>query len=176
MQNIDKISQSENSKKGIVIHFDYNEKEIENEIEKYSDKTNLKYADTSNEKECDIQSNECSEKDIEKIEKDVIELVEVFNTVHDMVVQQKDGINIIENNIDNTSEYIIIAQDDLDEIEKIKKDMSNKKRIMYSIGVIMISIPIGVLAGPFMGVTFAALGVGGLKGYSIYNKNNVDDK
>ena len=105
-----------------------------------------------------------------KIEKEVIELVEIFNTVQDLVVNQKGIINVIEDSIDNVNEYAVITQNDLDEIEKIKNNMANKKTIIYSVGVIMISIPISFLAGPFLGVTFAVLGVGGIKGYSSYRK------
>ena len=170
MQKIDNISQSATNKKEIVIHFDYNKIDIESDIEKLSDKYSLKYIHDTNPKDSDMSSHPYSEKDIEKIEKDVVELVDVFNTVKDMVTQQKDNINTIETCIDNTSEYVVIAQDDLDEIEKINKDIKNKKTIIYSVGVIIISIPIGVLAGPFMGVSFAVLGVSGLKGYSILNK------
>lgn len=170
MQNIDKISQSETNKKEIVIHFDYNENDIDNDIKKYSDKCILKQYDNSEAKECDTLSVHYTEKDIEKIEKDVVELVEVFNTVQDMVVQQSENINTIENSIDTTSEYIVIAQDDLDEIERINQRIANKKKLMYSLGVIFISIPIGALAGPIAGISFAAIGVGGLKGYSIYKK------
>jgi t-SNARE complex subunit (syntaxin) len=108
--------------------------------------------------------------DDEKIEKEVIELVEIFNTVQDLVVNQKGIINVIEDSIDNAHEYVVITQDDLDEIEKIKKNMANKKTIMYSVGVIMMSIPITALAGPFVGISFAVLGVGGIKGYSSYKK------
>ena len=162
MQNIDKISQSDTNKKEIVIHFDYNANDIENDIKKYSD--------NSQGKECDTLSVHYTEKDIEKIEKDVVELVEVFNTVQDMVVQQTENINTIENSIDTTSEYIVIAQDDLDEIERINQRIINKKKLMYSLGVIIISIPIGALAGPIAGISFAAIGVGGLKGYSIFKK------
>ena len=105
-----------------------------------------------------------------KIEKEVIELVEIFNTVQDLVVNQKGIINVIEDSIDNVNESAVITQNDLDEIEKIKNNMANKKTIIYSVGVIMISIPISFLAGPFLGVTFAVLGVGGIKGYSSYRK------
>ena len=108
--------------------------------------------------------------DDKKIEKEVIELVDIFNTVQDLVVNQKGIINVIEDSIDNAHEYVVITQDDLDEIEKIKKNMANKKTIMYSVGVIMMSIPITALAGPFVGISFAVLGVGGIKGYSAYKK------
>jgi t-SNARE complex subunit (syntaxin) len=119
----------------------------------------------------DIKLNmDYKEEDNEKLEKEVIELVEIFNTVQDLVVNQKGIINVIENNIDNANEYVVITQNDLDEIEKIKKNNANKKTIIYSFGVIMISIPISVLAGPILGVTFAVLGVGGIKGYSSYIK------
>ena len=175
MQNIDNSSKSESRKKEIIIHLNYDEKDIVNDIEKCSEKYNLKSIQNTMVKHNDIGSQQYSEKDIEKIEKDVVELVEVFNTVQDMVSQQKDNIDTIATCIDNTSEYIVIAQDDLDEIEKINKGINNKKTIIYSVGVIIISIPISVLAGPIMGVAFAALGVGGLKGYSIYNKNNLSD-
>ena len=176
MQTIDQISSSNNQdvvnkNKGIVIHFEYDEKDIEREIDEYSEKYNLKHCDKTNDTEFDDSINQYSEKDIEKIEKDVVELVEVFTTVQDMVVQQKDAINTIDINIDNTSEYVIIAQDDLDEIEKIRKGIITKKTIIYSVGVLAISIPISVLAGPFIGVTFAVLGVGSIKGYSVFNKN-----
>lgn len=176
MQTIDQISSNNNQdivnkNKGIVIHFDYDEKDIELEIDKYSEKYNLKHCDKPNENEIELSINKYSEKDIEKIEKDVVELAEVFTTVQDMVVQQKDVINTIEINIDNTSEYVIIAQDDLDEIEKIRQGVINKKTIIYSVGVLAISIPISVLAGPFVGISFAVLGVTSIKGYSVFNKN-----
>jgi len=116
-----------------------------------------------------INNIDYNEEDL-KIEKEVIELVEIFNTVQDLVVNQKGIINVIEDSIDNAHEYVVITQTDLDEIEKIKKNMANKKTIMYSVGVIMISIPISVLAGPFAGISFAVLGVGGIKGYSVYRK------
>ena len=66
-----------------------------------------------------------------KIEKEVIELVEIFNTVQDLVVNQKGIINVIEDSIDNVNEYAVITQNDLDEIEKIKNNMANKKTIIY---------------------------------------------
>ena len=116
-----------------------------------------------------INNIDYNEEDL-KIEKEVIELVEIFNTVQDLVVNQKGIINVIEDSIDNAHEYVVITQNDLDEIEKIKKNMANKKTIMYSVGVIVISIPISVLAGPFVGISFAVLGVGGIKGYSVYRK------
>jgi hypothetical protein len=173
MQTIDQIRLSNNhdsvdKTKSIVIHFDYDKKDIEKEIDKYSEKYNLKHCDKISDIRCDGSINEISEKDIEKIEKDVVELAEVFTTVQNMVVQQKDAINTIDINIDNTSEYVIIAQDDLDEIEKIKKANITKKTIIYSVGVLAISIPISILGGPISGISFAILGISSVKGYSIF--------
>ena len=171
MQTIEKISRHDPIKKEIIINFEYNEKDIENDIKKYSDNYNLIQKDNNEDIEYDTRSVHCRSNDIEKIEKDVVELVEVFNTVQNMVAQQKDTINTIESNIDSASEYVVIAQDDLDEIQKIQEKIINKKTLMYSLGIICISIPIGALVGPIAGVSFVALGVSGLKGYSMYNKN-----
>jgi len=162
MQLIDNTNHTrdiKNTSDEIKINADYKDKDYNKEDNNQGD---------SNQENSNQENY--NQEDIAKIEKDVIELVEVFNTVQDLVIQQADTINIIEDNIDNANEYVVITHNDLDEIEKIKKKMANKKTIIYSVGVLMISIPISVLAGPFAGISFAVLGVGSIKGYSSYTK------
>jgi len=167
MATIEQIRQTikDDNSKDNIINLDYNKKDIDIEIDKYNSNINLINKDEGND-----QINNISIEDLNKIEKDVIELAEVFSTVQEIVSDQKYSINNIENNIDVTSEYVIIAQDDLDEIEKNKKSIENKKTILYSVGAIVIAIPISVLAGPGAGVSFAILGVMGIKGYSFFKK------
>lgn len=169
MATIEQIREENNDEKtkdnSIVINFNFDDKDINKEIDEYSYNYNLKHKQDN--------SGDLSTNDLYKIEKDVIELSEVFNTVQEMVLEQKECIDTIQNNIDVTSEYVIIAQDDLDEIEKIKKGIENKKTILYSFGAIVIAIPISVLAGPGAGVSFAILGVMGIKGYSFFKKNTT---
>lgn len=120
-------------------------------------------------------SKQYDEKDLKKIEKDVIELSEVFTIVQDMVEHQKNDIDNIETSIDKTSEYVILSQNDLDDIKKSNLELESKKNMIYSCSIIVISIPITIMSGPITGMCFAIFGISSVKAYSILKgKNQVN--
>ena len=100
-------------------------------------------------------------KDIQKLEKDVVDIYELNNEVAELVLNNGEKIDTIENNIIETSNIIIKGNNDLKKT-LIISDKYLPLKFGFISGIIGVSTlgPIGMIAGVKVGSS-VALGLGG---------------
>jgi len=99
-----------------------------------------------------------SEKEITKIEKDIIELNETFKIVNDLTYNQGVKIDQIVDSIDSIQNNCEIGLDNIEKAQQLQIDIHKKQSLILGISVVGISIPITSVIGIQVGLPIAIVG------------------
>jgi chromosome segregation ATPase len=97
--------------------------------------------------EYDHQEIERRHGQIRQIEKDVVEVAEMFRDLNQLVEQQQEGIDVIENNIQNTKDQVETGASQLEVAAQYQYQVRKRKCIILLILVVIIALIIGLAAG-----------------------------
>jgi t-SNARE complex subunit (syntaxin) len=99
-----------------------------------------------------------SEKEITKIEKDIIDLNETFKIVNDLTYNQGVKIDQIVDSIDSIQNNCEIASDNIEKAQQLQINIHKKQSLILGISVVGISIPITSIIGFQVGLPLAIAG------------------
>ena len=99
-----------------------------------------------------------SEKEITKIEKDIIDLNETFKIVNDLTYNQGVKIDQIVDSIDSIQNNCEIALDNIEKAQQLQINIHKKQSLILGISVVGISIPITSIIGFQVGLPLAIAG------------------
>ena len=101
-----------------------------------------------------------SNKELEKLGKDVIELNETFQIVNELIAVQGHRIESLEDGIDDTLDNMEESNNELVSAENLQTAANKKKVIITGVGLIAVSIPLGSVVGYGIGIPVVIAGYG----------------
>lgn len=99
-----------------------------------------------------------SEKEITKIEKDIIDLNETFKIVNDLTYNQAAKIDQIVDSIETIQNNCEIGNRNIEEAHRLQVDNHKKQSLIVGLSVVGISIPISSIIGIQVGLPVAFVG------------------
>ena len=108
-----------------------------------------------------------TKEELEKVGKEIKDLQEVFENVNEMMIEQKNIIESLEDNIDKTLEIVKDGSKELEIADELDKQIVVKKGIISGLGLVAINVPMSMLIGIQISLPITIVG---LVGIGIYVK------
>ena len=108
-----------------------------------------------------------AKEELEKVGNEIKDLQEVFENVNEMMIEQKNIIESLEDNIDKTLEIVKEGSKELEIADELDKQIVVKKGIISGLGLVAINVPVSMLLGIQISLPITIVG---LVGIGIYVK------